>query len=64
MSSQFKLITSNSIDLFEERLNDFSASLAPDDTIVDIQFSTAALASSVEYTALVQVKTTAAWNAS
>ena len=62
MNASFKLISSNSIDLFEERLRDFIAQLGPDDVIVDIKFSTTALSStSVEFSALVHYQRTEAW---
>lgn len=61
MEAKFKLITSNSVDLFEERLNRFIESLDIDDVIVDIKFSTAALETSVEYSALVHFQRTESW---
>ena len=36
MSSKFKLITSNSVERFEERMADFLALLEPDDIIANI----------------------------
>lgn len=62
MTAKFKLVSSNNFDLFEERLNDFVASLSANDLIVDIKFATAALSSSVEYSALVHYQHTEEWN--
>ena len=56
-----KLVSSNNFDLFQERLNEFIASLGVDDLIVDIKFSTAALGTTVEYSALVQYQATESW---
>lgn len=61
MEPMFKLISSNNLDLFEQRLNDFMASLARDDVVVDVKFSTAALETTVEYSALVHYQRTEAW---
>ncbi|MEM6429998.1 MAG: hypothetical protein AAF708_12225 [Deinococcota bacterium] len=61
MEAKFKLISSNSIDLFEERLNSFIGTLSPDDIIVDVKFSTTASGSSVEYSALVHYQETEVW---
>jgi len=61
MTSKFKLITSNSVERFEERMADFLALLEPDDVIADIKFSTVALSSSVEYTALIHYTRTEKW---
>lgn len=61
MTPKFKLISSNSLELFEERLNRFVDSLSADDIIVDIKFSTTALASSIEYSALVHYQKTESW---
>lgn len=61
MSSKFKLITSNSVERFEERMADFLALLEPDDIIADIKFSTVALSNSVEYTALIHYTRTEKW---
>ena len=62
MSTRFKLISSNSYDLFEERLNEFVTSLSPDDLIIDIKFATTALSSSVEYSALLHYQKTESWD--
>jgi hypothetical protein len=53
MSPRFKLISSNNFDLFEERLNEFVESLPMDNEVVDIKFATAALHTTVEYSALI-----------
>ncbi len=58
MSPRFKLVSSNNFDLFEERLNEFVESLPMDSTIVDIKFATAALHTTVEYSALVHYQQT------
>lgn len=63
MTPQFKLISSNRLELFEERLSDFVATLSPDDVIVDIKFTTTALTTSVEYSALVHYQQTQRWDA-
>ena len=62
MSVKFKLVSSNSYDLFEERLNEFITSLPANTLIVDIKFSTAALSTSVEYSALVHYQHTESWS--
>ncbi len=59
---QFKVITSNSLELFEERLNDFVEQMNRDDIIVDVKFATTALASTVEFSALIQYQTTESWS--
>lgn len=61
MAAKCKLISSNDFDLFEERLNAFLATLTNDEVVVDIGFATAALANSVEYSALVQYRQTESW---
>jgi hypothetical protein len=61
VEAKFKLISSNSIDLFEERLNSFISTLSPDDIIVDVKFSTTSAGSSVEYSALVHYQETEVW---
>ena len=58
---RFKLITSNSLERFEERLHEFIDQMDRDETVVDVKFATAALGSSVEFTALVQYQKTEAW---
>ncbi len=63
MEPRFKLISSNNFELFEERLNEFIASLDRDDVIVDVKFSTAALSSTVEFSALVHYHRTESWEA-
>lgn len=59
---QFKVITSNSLELFEERLNDFVEQMNRDDIIVDVKFATTALSSTVEFSALIQYHTTESWS--
>jgi hypothetical protein len=61
MTPKFKLITSNSLDLFEERMNMFAENLASEDMIVDIKFSTTSFHNSIEYSALVQYQQTESW---
>jgi hypothetical protein len=61
MSPRFKLISSNNFDLFEERLNEFVESLPMDSMIVDIKFATAALHTTVEYSALVHYQQSQSW---
>jgi hypothetical protein len=61
MNPKFKLISSNNFDLFEERLNEFVEDLPTDSTIVDIKFATAALHTTVEYSALVHYQRAENW---
>lgn len=61
MEPKFKLISSNNMDLFEERLNRFISSLGVDDIIVDVKFSTTAAGQSIEYSALVHYQRTESW---
>ena len=61
MKAKFKLISSNNFDLFEERLDNFISSLGKDDVIVDVKFSTSALETTVEYSALVHYQPTEPW---
>jgi hypothetical protein len=56
--ARFKLITSNSLELFEERINGYVAQLDRDESVVDVKFSTAQPGDSLEYTALVQTQKT------
>ncbi len=62
MEPKFKLITSNDIDIFQERLNGFISSLGLDDIIVDVKFSTTSLGSGVEFSALVHYQETKGWD--
>lgn len=62
MASKFKLITSNSVERFEERLADFLALLEPDDIISDIEFSTVGLTNSIEFSALIHYSRTEKWD--
>jgi len=57
----FKLISSNVHELFEQRLKDFVDSLDRDAVIVDIKFATTGHGSSVEYSALVHYQETQGW---
>lgn len=62
MTARFKLISSNQLELFETRLNEFVTSLGEDEMIVDVKFSTSVFSSSVEYCALVHYQPTEAWD--
>lgn len=62
MEPKFKLVSSTSIDTFEERLNRFVLSLGIDDVLVDIKFSTALSGTNVEYSALVHYQQTEGWS--
>lgn len=59
---RFKLITSNSIDRFEERLAAYLDQLDRDEMVVDVKFTTAALGTTVEFSALVQTQKTESWS--
>jgi hypothetical protein len=59
---RFKLVTSNSIDRFEERLAAYIDQLDRDEMVVDVKFATAAIGTSVEFTALVQTQKTESWS--
>ncbi|UCH25607.1 MAG: hypothetical protein JSV66_17025 [Trueperaceae bacterium] len=62
MEPKFKLISSSSIDLFEERLSRFIESMGTDDVIIDIKFSTAPYSSTgIEYSALVHYQSPVQW---
>jgi hypothetical protein len=61
-SPRFKVVTSNSIDRFEERLNAYFEQLDRDEVVVDVKFTTAALGTSVEFSALVQTQKTESWS--
>ena len=58
---RFKVVTSNSLELFEERLNAYLEQLDRDEMVVDVKFSTAALETSIEFSALVQTQKTESW---
>jgi len=62
MEPKFKLISSNNFELFETRLNDFIGSLERDTVIVDVEFSTAALDTTIEFSALVHYQVTESWD--
>ncbi len=59
---RFKLITSNSVERFEERLQDFIEQMDRDEMVVDVKFATAALGSTVEFSALMQYQKTEGWS--
>ena len=59
---RFKVITSNSLDLFEERLAAYLDQLDRDEMVVDVKFATAALGTTVEFSALVQTQKTESWS--
>lgn len=61
MEPKLKLITSTDPTMFERRLSDFVGSMARDDVIVDIKFSTSPTPNGVEYSALVHYQATEAW---
>ncbi|MDZ7705171.1 MAG: hypothetical protein U5L04_11885 [Trueperaceae bacterium] len=61
MEPKFKLITSNDLDIFQDRLNAFIGSLGNDDIIVDVKFSTTGAGGGVEFSALVHYQETEAW---
>ena len=61
MEPKFKLISSNNFELFETRLNEFIESLDRDTVIVDVKFSTSALETTVEFSALVHYQETESW---
>lgn len=61
MKAKFKVISSNNYDLFQERLDQFVSSLGNDDVIVDIEFSTAALETTIEFSALIHYQQTEPW---
>lgn len=58
---RFKVVTSNSLELFEERLNAYLEQLDRDEMVVDVKFTTAALETSIEFSALVQTQKTESW---
>ncbi|HET9026118.1 MAG TPA: hypothetical protein VFN07_01145 [Trueperaceae bacterium] len=62
MDVNFKLVTSNSVEHFERRLNEFVAGLDRNDVVVDVKFSTATYGEGVEFSALVQYQTTSEWH--
>ncbi len=61
MDPKFKLITSSDPTMFETRLADFIDSLARDDVIVDVKFSTTTGAVGTEYSVLIHYQATEAW---
>ena len=64
MEPKFNLGSASDFGIVEERLNGFIASLARDDVIVDVKFSTAAVSGgNIEFSALVHYQQTEAWEA-
>ncbi len=63
MQAGFKLISSSSIEIFEARLGGFIAELEPDDVVVDVKFSSAAMGQSTQYSTLVHYQKTESWAA-
>jgi hypothetical protein len=62
ITPKFKVVTSNAIERFEERLNEFVESLDRDDMVVDIKFSTCRTGGDgIEYSALIQYQKTESW---
>ena len=59
---RFKLVTSNSIDRFEERLAAYLEQLDRDEMVVDVKFTTAAVGTTVEFSALIQTQKTESWS--
>jgi hypothetical protein len=59
---RFKVITSNSLDRFEERLAAYLDQLDRDEMVVDVKFATAPVGTSVEFSALVQTQNTESWS--
>jgi hypothetical protein len=62
ITPKFKVISSNSFDRFEERLNDFVEGMDRDEVIIDLSFQTCALQNSVEFSALIRYQKTEAWS--
>ncbi len=58
ITPKFKVISSNSIERFEERLEEFIDQMDRDEVIVDVAFQTCALEHSVEFSALVRYEKT------
>ncbi|MFO8148717.1 MAG: hypothetical protein R6T93_00330 [Trueperaceae bacterium] len=58
---RLKVITSNNLDLFQERLDRYLDQLDRDEVVVDVKFSTAALGETIEFSALVQTQKTESW---
>lgn len=59
---RFKLVTSNDIDRFEERLNAYLEQLDRDEVVVDVKFATSPGPAGVEFSALVQTQKTESWS--
>ncbi len=58
---RFKLISSASIERFEERLHEFIDQMDRDEMVVDVKFATSAIESTVEFSALVQYQKMEEW---
>lgn len=56
-----KLITSNDIDLFDDRLRRYLEQLDRDEVVVDVKFSTTELRETVEFSALVITHKAESW---
>jgi hypothetical protein len=54
ITPKFKVISSNSLERFEERLNGFVEQMDRDEFIVDVSFQTCRLEQTVEFSALVR----------
>jgi hypothetical protein len=52
----FKVITSNTLERFEERLQEYLDQLDLDERVVDVKFQTCPMGSGIEYTALVMTQ--------
>ncbi|MDA0700600.1 MAG: hypothetical protein O3A02_05290 [bacterium] len=55
-----ELVTSNSLELFEERLSGYVEQLDRNGVVEDVKFATASLGETLD-TALVQMQATGAW---
>lgn len=58
---RLKVITSNNLDLFQERLDRYLAQLDRDEVVVDVKFSTAAFGETIEFSALVHTQKSESW---
>lgn len=58
---RLKVITSNNLDLFQERLDRYLEQLDRDEAVVDVKFSTAAFGETIEFSALVHTQKTEPW---
>jgi hypothetical protein len=63
MQPQYRLITSPSEDLFQERLNRFMQDLDPDVVIGEVQFDTVVLPNgSLQFSVLISYKKVDSWS--